>query len=105
MAEFKVYMNCENITDSTRIENDTTIASLKIDEQREAVIVARGSADEKNYFVISYRNDNENTVFKRVGEYVEVAGYKDSDLYELMAAYVHDVEGYEFLPASFDDFI
>lgn len=38
MVEFKVYENCENIVDSMQIESDTTIASLKIDEQREVTI-------------------------------------------------------------------
>ena len=43
MVEFKVYENCENIVDSMQIESDTTIASLKIDEQREVTIETRGS--------------------------------------------------------------
>lgn len=142
MVEFKVYENCENIVDSMQIESDTTIASLKIDEQREVTIETRGSINvtfdgreyrsvsefpkelkdiianeerwynnervcvsENNWFELFYMDNRKETVLVKASECVDVEGYKDAELYELMAAYVNDAEDYEFLPASFDDFI
>lgn len=142
MVEFKVYENCENIVDSMQIESDTTIASLKIDEQREVTIETRGSinvtfdgkdycsvsefpkelkdiianeerwynnervcVNENNWFELFYMDNRKETALVKASECVDVEGYKDAELYELMAAYVNDAEDYEFLPASFDDFI